>query len=166
MTKSGKNMEEKSTEKKIKFYNREDLDVKDIVDLIRIWECEAGEAFDDCCSFKVSTGKEFLEFLKTNYPVLYDYHQEVREDNWLSDTVQYINENCTDYCTEWIPEGKCNLWNDQYDLALYPLAEFILANDSAWQEFVDFFTSGDNTVSGTPYIDCYHIREDFEDGRF
>lgn len=161
-------MEEKSR-KKIKFYyNREDLDVKDVVDLIRIWECAAGESFDDYCSFKVSTGKEFLEFLKNNYPLLYDYHQEVREDNWLGDTVQYINESCADYCTKWIPIGKnkYGLWDDQYDLALYPLAEFILTNDTAWQEFVDFFTSGDNTVSGTPYIDCYNIREEFENGRF
>ena len=151
-----------------KFYNREDLNAKDVVGLIGIWEASAGESFDDYCSFKVSTGKEFLEFLKNNYPMLYDYHQEVKEDYWLGDTVQYINESCTDYCTKWIPTGKnkYGLWDSQYDLALYPLAEFILTNDDAWKEFVDFFTSGSNTCSGTPYIDCYNIRKEFEDGRF
>lgn len=150
------------------FYNREELDVTDVLDLIEIWECAAGESFDDYCSFKVSTGKEFLEFLKYDYPTLYDYHQEIREDDWLSDTVQCINENCVKYCTSWIPENKDmhGVWDDQYTLALYPLAEFILVNDSAWQAFVDFFTSGDNTASGTPYIDCYNIRKDFENGRF
>lgn len=44
------------------------------------------------------------------------------------------------------------------------VAEFILKDDGAWEDFVDFFTSGDNTVNGTPYIDCYNIRELFENG--
>lgn len=34
----------------------------------------------------------------------------------------------------------------------------------AWEDFVDFFTSEKETASGTPYIDCYDIRELFENG--
>lgn len=68
--------------------------------------------------------------------------------------------NCEDYATAWVPDNKFPPYNEQLELALYPLAEFILRDDTAWGEFVDFFTSG------TPYIDCYGIRKDFEDGRF
>lgn len=32
------------------------------------------------------------------------------------------------------------------------------------EDFVDFFTSEKETASGTPYIDCYDIRELFENG--
>lgn len=49
-------------------------------------------------------------------------------------------------------------------MSLYPLAEFILKDDGAWEDFVDFFTSGDNTVNETSYMDCYNIRELFENG--
>lgn len=38
-------------------------------------------------------------------------------------------------------------------------------NDLAWKAFVEFFTDTDNTCSGTPYIDCYNIRKQFEDDR-
>lgn len=44
-------------------------------------------------------------------------------------------------------------------MAIYPLADFILKDDGAWEDFVDFFTSEKETASGTPYIDCYDIRE-------
>lgn len=49
-------------------------------------------------------------------------------------------------------------------MAIYPLADFILKDDGAWENFVDFFTSEKETASGTPYIDCYDIRELFENG--
>lgn len=48
---------------------------------------------------------------------------------------------------------------------MYPLAHFIKKNDLAWKAFVEFFTDTDNTCSGTPYIDCYNIRKQFEDDR-
>lgn len=50
------------------------------------------------------------------------------------------------------------------EMAIYPLADFILKDDGAWEDFVDFFTSEKETASGTPYIDCYDIRELFENG--
>lgn len=153
-------------EEKTKFYNREDLSKKDIVDLICIWESYAGESFTDYCSFSIKSDKSFLEFLEKEYPVLYKHHKEVVEDGWLGNTIQDIMSNCEDYATAWVPDNKFPPYNEQLELALYPLAEFILRDDTAWGEFVDFFTSGDNTVSGTPYIDCYGIRKDFEDGRF
>lgn len=149
-----------------KFYNRENLSEKDIVDLIRIWESYAGESFTDYCSFSIKSDKSFLEFLKKEYPVLYKHHKEVAEDGWIENTVQYIMFHCEECITAWIPDNKFSPYNDQLELAFYPLAEFILKDDAAWEEFVDFFTSGNNTVSGTPYIDCYDIRKDFEDGRF
>lgn len=55
-------------EKKTKFYNREDLNVKDVVDLIRIWEVEAGESFTDNCDFSRESDNNFLEFLKKGIP--------------------------------------------------------------------------------------------------
>lgn len=48
------------------------------------------------------------------------------------------------------------------EMAIYPLADFILKDDGAWEDFVDFFTSEKETAS--PYIDCYDIRELFENG--
>lgn len=42
--------------------------------------------------------------------------------------------------------------------------EDLKAKDGAWEDFVDFFTSEKETASGTPYIDCYDIRELFENG--
>lgn len=150
-----------------KFYDREDLKSKDIVDLIGIWESYAGESFTDYCSFSGESDKNFLEFLEREYPVLYDYHKEVVDsDDWIEYCIQYVVSHCEDYLTRWVPDGKFPLYNLQLELAMYPLAEFILKDDIAWQEFKDFFMSGDNTVSGTPYIDCYNIRKDFEDGRF
>lgn len=41
----------------------------------------------------------------------------------------------------------------------------VLTDDLAWKAFVEFFTDTDNTCSGTPYIDCYNIRKQFEDDR-
>lgn len=148
---------------KTEFYNREDLSVKDIVELIGIWESEAGESFTDYCEFSVECDKEFLKFLEKEYPVLYDYHKKVAEEDWLEYCIQYVIYYCEQYVTGWIPEDKFYLYNDQIELVRCILAEFILNNDKAWEEFVDFFTSGDNTVSGTPYIDCYSIREKFEE---
>lgn len=153
-------------EKKTKFYNREDLNVKDVVDLIRIWEVEAGESFTDNCDFSRESDNNFLEFLKKEYPVLSWHHKDVAGDNWMEDCIQYVTFNCEEYLTEWIPESKFSLYDEQLQLALYPLAEFILKDDIAWGEFVDFFTGGNNTVSSTPYIDCYNIRKEFENGRF
>ena len=42
--------------------------------------------------------------------------------------------------------------------------EYTSLKDGAWEDFVDFFTSEKETASGTPYIDCYDIRELFENG--
>lgn len=164
--KNGKNTEEKSMGK-TRFYNREDLNAKDIVDLIGIWESYAGESFTDCCSFSRESDRNFLEFLEREYPILYYYHKEVVDkDNWLEYCIQYVTSYCEDYVTKWVPDDKFPLYNLQLELVMYLLAEFILKDDTAWQDFEDFFTSGGNTVSGTPYIDCYNIRKDFEDGRF
>lgn len=135
-----------------KFYDREDLKSKDIVDLIGIWESYAGESFTDYCSFSGESDKNFLEFLEREYPVLYDYHKEVVDsDDWIEYCIQYVVSHCEDYLTRWVPDGKFPLYNLQLELAMYPLAEFILKDDIAWQEFKDFFMSEDNTVSGTPY---------------
>lgn len=150
---------------KVRFYNRKDLTIRDVVRLIEIWESEAGESFTDYCSFSRKSDKNFLGFLEKEYPVLFEYHKNTAKDGWLENTIQYIVFNCEEYLTKWVPENKYPPYNEQLELALYPLAEFILKDDIAWQEFVDFFTSGDNTVSETPYIDCYNIREEFENGR-
>ena len=158
-------MEEKSMEKKTKFYNREDLNKKDIADLICIWESHAGESFTDYCPFSVESDKSFLEFLEKEYPVLYKHHKKVAGNGWIENTIQYIMFHCEDYITAWIPDDKLYSYNGQLKLVFYPLAEFILEDDTAWKTFVDFFTSEDNTSNGTPYIDCYDIRKDFEDGR-
>lgn len=164
--KNGKSMEEKSMEERTKFYNREDLSKKDVVDLIRIWESYAGESFTDYCSFSTESDKSFLEFLEREYPVLFEYHKDVAGDDWLEYCIQYVIFSCEKYLTRWIPEDKFPPYNEQLELALYPLAEFILKDDIAWGEFVDFFTSGDNTASGTPYIDLLTTSERiFEDGR-
>ena len=154
-------MEEKSMEKN-KFYNREDLTIYDIVRLICIWESEAEESFTDYCDFSRKSDKNFLEFLEREYPVLFEYHKSVTKDNRLENNIQYVIFHCGEYLTKWIPEDKYSLYNEQLKLALYPLAEFILKDNEAWKDFVDFFTSRDNTVDGTPYIDCYDIRKTFE----
>lgn len=150
---------------KTTFYNKEELTAKDIVELIGIWEQEAGESFTDYCEFSGECDTNFLKFLEKEYPALYEYHSKVAEDDWLDYSIQYILQYCEQYVTDWIPEDKFYLYNDQIELVRYPLAEFILKDDKAWLEFVDFFTSGDNTVSGTPYIDCYGIRETFDKWR-
>ena len=123
--------------KKVKFYNREDLCVENVVELISIWEAEAAESFVDYCSF---SGDEFLEFLKTEYLILY------KEVIGAIDctTVQQIVKKYMEYCTEWIPADKCELYEAQYNLTIYPLAEFILVNDNAWKEFVDLLTNDPN----------------------
>lgn len=157
-------MEEKSMEKN-NFYNKETLTIEDIVKLIEIWESEAGESFTDYCSFSRESNKNFLEFLRREYPVLFEYHKDVAGDGWLENCIQYAVLNCEEYLTRWVPENKFPPYNEQLELALYPLAEFILKDDVAWEDFVDFFTSGDNTVGGTPYIKCYNIREEFENGK-
>lgn len=150
---------------KTKFYDRKDLSVRDIVSLIGIWESEAGESFTDYCGFSRESNNNFLEFLKREYPVLFEYHKDVAGDGWLENCIQYVIFNCEEYLTRWVPEDKFPPYNEQLELALYPLAEFILKDDGAWEDFVDFFTSGYNTVGGTPYIDCYNIRENFEKWR-
>lgn len=160
-------MEDKYMEK-TRFYDREKLDVEDILELIQIWEDEAGESFTDYCSFSHQSDGDFLSFLSTNYEVLYKYCIECiteEGDDWLQRTVQYVADYCVEFYIYWIPDDNCGFWNKSYELGMYPLAHFIKENDLAWQNFKDFFTSGDNTVDGTPYIDCYNIRKQFEDGR-
>ena len=98
------------------------------------------------------------------YPVLYDYHCEVAGKDWIDYCIQYVVFHCEEYLTQWVPEGNYYLYNQLLDMSLYPLAEFILKDDGAWEDFVDFFTSGDNTVNETSYMDCYNIRELFENG--
>lgn len=163
MIRNGKNMEVKSMEDKTKFYNRKDLSNKDIVDLIYIWESYTGESFTDYCSFSIESDKSFLEFLEKEYPVLYKYHKEVARDGGIENTIQYVMSHCKDYITAWIPNDKLYSYNGQLKLVFYPLAEFILEDDTAWETFVDFFTSRNNTSNGTPYIDCYDIKKEFED---
>ena len=160
---NGMSTVEKSMEK-TKFYNREDLKAKDVVRLIGIWEGEAGESFTDYCDFSREADKNFLTFLAERYPVLYDYHCKVAGKDWIDYCIQYVVFHCEEYLTQWVPEGNYYLYNQLLDMSLYPLAEFILKDDGAWEDFVDFFTSGDNTVNGTPYMDCYNIRELFENG--
>lgn len=151
-----------------KFYDREKLDAEDILELIQIWEGEAGESFTDYCSFSHKSDEDFLAFLSTNYEVLYEYCTDriVEEgDDLLQRTIQYVADYCTEYYTCWIPNNNCSFWDKSYELGMYPLAHFIKENDLAWEAFVRFFTDTMNTVSGTPYIDCYNIRKQFEDGR-
>lgn len=150
---------------KTSFYNKEDLSSEAIRELIGIWESEAGESFTDYCEFSVECDKNFLKFLEKEYPVLYEYHKKVAGDDWLDYCIQYVVQHCEQYVTDWIPEDKFYLYNDQIELVRYILAEFILKDNKAWLEFVDFFTSGSNTANGTPYIDCYDIRKTFEEWR-
>lgn len=48
------------------FYCVESLSPKDILELIRIWECEAGESFTDCCCFQRQSDADFLTFLSVS----------------------------------------------------------------------------------------------------
>lgn len=77
-----------------------------------------------------------------------------------------LNENLMDSKDIIIAKLKLAIKEFQeYDIERkYPLADFILKDDGAWEDFVDFFTSEKETASGTPYIDCYDIRELFENG--
>lgn len=157
------NIAEKSMEK-TKFYNREDLKAKDVVRLIGIWEGEAGESFTDYCDFSREADKNFLLFLAEKYPILYDYHCKVAGNGWLDHCIQYVVDHCGEYLTQWVPAEEYHLSWQLEEMAIYPLADFILKDDGAWEDFVDFFTSEKETASGTPYIDCYDIRELFENG--
>lgn len=152
------------------FYKRESLDSEDVVTLIRLWELDAGESFDDYCSFSQEADEGFLEFLKEHYYVLYEYRQSHKKEDgftgWLEESIQYVFQHCVAYCTHWVPKGKYGLYDQQYELAYYPLAEFILKDDTAWENFVMFFTDLDNTTDSTPWIDCYDIRKAFEDRKF
>lgn len=73
-------------------------------------------------------------------------------------------DHCGEYLTQWVPAEEYRLSWQLEEMAIYPLADFILKDDGAWEDFVDFFTSEKETASGTPYIDCYDIRELFENG--
>jgi hypothetical protein len=155
-------------EEKVKFYDREELDSKDILELIRIWEGGAGESFTDYCCFQRQSDADFLTFLSVWYEPLYDYcvNRIVEEGgNYLEYTIQYVADYCVDYYTSWIPGDNHEFWDKSYEIGMYPLAHFIKKNDLAWKAFVEFFTDTDNTCSGTPYIDCYNIRKQFEDDR-
>lgn len=163
MTKNGMNIAEKSMEK-TRFYNREDLKAKDVARLISIWEGEAGESFTDYCNFSREADKNFLLFLAEKYPILYDYHCKVAGNDWLDHCIQYVVDHCGEYLTQWVPAEEYRLSWQLEEMAIYPLADFILKDDGAWEDFVDFFTSEKETASGTPYIDCYDIRELFENG--
>lgn len=163
MTKNGMNIAEKSMEK-TRFYNREDLKAKDVARLISIWEGEAGESFTDYCNFSREADKNFLLFLAEKYPILYDYHCKVAGNDWLDHCIQYVVDHCGEYLTQWVPAEEYHLSWQLEEMAIYPLADFILKDDGAWEDFVDFFTSEKETASGTPYIDCYDIRELFENG--
>lgn len=154
---------EKSMEK-TRFYNREDLKAKDVARLISIWEGEAGESFTDYCNFSREADKNFLLFLAEKYPILYDYHCKVAGNDWLDHCIQYVVDHCGEYLTQWVPAEEYHLSWQLEEMAIYPLADFILKDDGAWEDFVDFFTSEKETASGTPYIDCYDIRELFENG--
>lgn len=161
MTKNGMNIAEKSMEK-TRFYNREDLKAKDVARLISIWEGEAGESFTDYCNFSREADKNFLLFLAEKYPILYDYHCKVAGNDWLDHCIQYVVDHCGEYLTQWVPAEEYHLSWQLEEMAIYPLADFILKDDGAWEDFVDFFTSEKETAS--PYIDCYDIRELFENG--
>lgn len=147
-----------------KVYNREDLKAKDVARLISIWEGEAGESFTDYCNFSREADKNFLLFLAEKYPILYDYHCKVAGNDWLDHCIQYVVDHCGEYLTQWVPAEEYHLSWQLEEMAIYPLADFILKDDGAWEDFVDFFTSEKETASGTPYIDCYDIRELFENG--
>ena len=116
-------------------YNREDLKAKDVVRLIGIWEGEAGESFTDYCDFSREADKNFLIFLAERYPVLYDYHCKVADKDWIDYCIQYVIFHCEEYLTQWVPEGNYYLYNQLLDMSLYPLAEFILKDDGAWEDF-------------------------------
>lgn len=108
--------------------------------------------------------KNFLLFLAEKYPILYDYHCKVAGNDWLDHCIQYVVDHCGEYLTQWVPAEEYHLSWQLEEMAIYPLADFILKDDGAWEDFVDFFTSEKETASGTPYIDCYDIRELFENG--
>lgn len=76
------------------------------------------------------------------------------------DIVSFSRSHCGEYLTQWVPAEEYHLSWQLEEMAIYPLADFILKDDGAWEDFVDFFTS----EKETPYIDCYDIRELFENG--
>lgn len=126
------------------------------------------EALTDYCCFQRQSDADFLTFLSVWYEPLYDYcvNRIVEEGgNYLEYTIQYVADYCVDYYTSWIPGDNHEFWDKSYEIGMYPLAHFIKKNDLAWKAFVEFFTDTDNTCSGTPYIDCYNIRKQFEDDR-
>lgn len=150
------------------FYCVGSLSPKDILELIQIWEGEAGESFTDCCCFQRQSDADFLTFLSLWYKPMYDYCTgRIKEEGggWLEHTIQYVTDYCVEYCTNGIPNLNGQFCEMSYKVGMYPLAHFIMENDLAWKTFVEFFTDTDNTTTGTPYIDCYGIRKQFEDGR-
>lgn len=134
---------------KTRFYNREDLKAKDVARLISIWEGEAGESFTDYCNFSREADKNFLLFLAEKYPILYDYHCKVAGNDWLDHCIQYVVDHCGEYLTQWVPAEEYHLSWQLEEMAIYPLADFILKDDGAWEDFVDFFTSEKETASGS-----------------
>lgn len=122
------NIAEKSMEK-TRFYNREDLKAKDVARLISIWEGEAGESFTDYCNFSREADKNFLLFLAEKYPILYDYHCKVAGNDWLDHCIQYVVDHCGEYLTQWVPAEEYHLSWQLEEMAIYPLADFILKDD-------------------------------------
>lgn len=100
----------------------------------------------------VEAGESFTDYCK------------VAGNDWLDHCIQYVVDHCGEYLTQWVPAEEYHLSWQLEEMAIYPLADFILKDDGAWEDFVDFFTSEKETASGTPYIDCYDIRELFENG--
>lgn len=115
------NIAEKSMEK-TRFYNREDLKAKDVAS---IWE--AGESFTDYCNFSREADKNFLLFLAEKYP--YDYHCKVAGNDWLDHCIQYVVDHCGEYLTQWVPAEEYHLYWQLEEMAIYPLADFILKDD-------------------------------------
>lgn len=126
-----------------KFYCKKDLEISDIVRLILIWQNIAGESFTDYCSFTGEVEMVFLEFLKDKFPVLYNYHKDSLDTSPFKDTIQYVMFDCEDYLNQWLPEYH-DLRERMYITSLYILAEFIMINDKAFEEFSEFFTSEHN----------------------
>lgn len=143
------------------FYKRDALSPLDVRELIKIWEADTCKAFSDYFR-NWSLEDAFMDFLSLNYPKLHDYcYNQSIPPKYLEDVTRY----CEEYYTDWIPNKNFGFFDEAYELSLYPLAHFLLENNEGWEGLVEFFTNPSNTAGNIPWIDCYNIRKDFENGR-
>lgn len=142
------------------FYPREVLTPRNIQKLIEIFEDEQFLEFTDVFgSYEMTL--ELIQFIRDNFHDLRTYDDTLFTNKYPCLTTKEIIDIIEEWFYDVISFSSQPELSKDYSMSV--LSRFINKNEIAMNEFIEFFTYGEDTSSGTWMDDIFNIKKRFDE---